>query len=60
MISGYASDLAADSAPLPRPVAPLRTSEVVTKSTRDLLSLACELKTSTASEKWASGTQRIV
>ena len=48
MIWGCARALAASLAPLSRPVARLRTSSVVTESIHDSLSLACQLKTSTA------------
>ena len=49
LVSGCARALAASLAPLSRPVARLRTSNVVTESIHDSLSLACQLKTSTAS-----------
>ena len=70
MISGCASDLlrpspsarvAASSPPSSRPVTRLRTSEVVTESIPDLISLACELKTSTASKRsWGRGTSHLL
>ena len=44
MTSDCTSDLAASPAPLPRPVALLRASEVVIESIHDLISLACELE----------------
>ena len=56
LVSGCARDFAASSASPPRPVARLRTAQVVTESTRDLIALACELKTSTASKR--RGMQR--
>ena len=49
LVSDCASDLAASSAPPSRPVHRVRTAQVVTESTRNLFSLAYQLKTATAS-----------